>query len=303
MRFSIIVSTFDHADILELCLRSLARLKFPKEKYEIILVDNNPENPKRIPISGKKGVPKLKTVFEETAGLARSRNRGIDESSGEFIAFIDDDALIDENYLSAAQMAIGKHPEISIFGGPIYPFYIDKKPFWFKDEYESRFWGENERTLKSEETFSGSNMIINRDLFVRFGKFRTSLGMRGRELSLGEETEFFTRLKKRGIELLYIPHMKVKHLVHSDKMTVSYQLKRAYAAGSSKFVSLEDDPARANISFVKYAGGLIILPIWALVKLLRHKNLQQWLVEEWSPVLYMCGYIIMSAGIKIKVKR
>lgn len=303
MKFSIVVATYNHPQILADCLKNLARLKFPKDQFEVILVDNNPGNPGKIPLAEKREMPKLKMVFEESPGLSRSRNKGINESSGGYIAFIDDDALIEENYLSVAQKAIRNHPEISIFGGPIYPYYLDDKPGWFKDEYEARNWGEKERILKRGETFSGSNMIIKRELFARFGKFRTSLGMKAQALILGEETDLFTRLKKKGIELLYLPDMKVNHLVQRDKMTVTYQLKRAYVAGSSHFVNLADNPALALFSFFKYAGGWIIFSFWALFKIFSHKNLKQWLVEEWSPVFFATGFLIRSVGIKIKVKR
>lgn len=303
MKYSIVVATYNHPQILADCLKNLARLKFPKDQFEIIFVDNNPGNPGKIPIAEKREMPKIKMVFEKTPGLSRSRNKGIEESSGGFIAFIDDDALIEENYLSVAQKAIRNHPEISIFGGPIYPYYLDGKPGWFKDEYEARYWGEKERILKKGETFSGSNMIIKRELFARFGKFRTSLGMNAQVLILGEETEFFTRLKKKGIELLYVPDMKVNHLVQRDKMTVTYQLKRACVAGSSQFVNLEDNPASALFSFFKYAGGWIVFSFWALLKISSHQNLKQWLVEEWSPVLFAAGFLIRSVGIKIKVNR
>ncbi|KKS98615.1 MAG: family 2 glycosyl transferase [Candidatus Gottesmanbacteria bacterium GW2011_GWA2_43_14] len=303
MIFSVVVATYNHPGILGKCLKKLVSLKFPKDEYEIILVDNNPGNPKKIPLPDNKGMPRLKTVFEGTSGLAGSRNKGIAESIGDFVAFIDDDALADENYLSVAQKTIVNHLHVSVFGGPIYPFYTSKKPPWFKDEYEARFWGDNERILKKGETFSGSNMIFRKDLFRKFGNFRTSLGMKGEELSLGEETELFSRLNKKGIQFFYIPEMKVSHLVSAYKMTVFYQLKRAYASGSSQFVYLEDNPARAVLSFFKYTGGLIVFSIRASVRIFSHNNFKQWLVEELSPVFYAAGYIIRSVGIKIRIKR
>ena len=93
------------------------------------------------------------------------------------MAYIDDDAKASPDWLNVAFEIINSiTPAPLCLGGPIYPFYLTPKPIWFKDEYEVRSWGPDSRWLSKGESFSGSNMIWKKEVFITFGGFPNRQG-------------------------------------------------------------------------------------------------------------------------------
>ena len=105
-------------------------------------------------------------LIETSQGISHARNRGFKEAKGSFVAFIDDDARADKNYILKAIESINNFENSTIAtGGPVFPFYLSEKPAWFKDEYEKREILKQSGFIDKEpRLFSGSNMILNKNL-------------------------------------------------------------------------------------------------------------------------------------------
>lgn len=231
---SVIVCTYNRERLLDNCLASLCKQEVDKELYEVIVVDNNSKADTFGVFSkhaGKNG--NFRYLTEENQGLSYARNKGCNEARGQYLAYIDDDALPPPEYLRNVLGVIRRH-EPDILGGPVYPYYMEEKPYWFDDEYETRKYAESSGFSRTCGV-SGSNFIIKKSILEQIGKFDVKIGMRGGELGLGEDAKvlhtYRSKTGEKTEKVYYALECYVKHLVPKHKMKVRYIMKRAYYGG------------------------------------------------------------------------
>src|SRR5690348_12347934 len=87
---SVVICTRDRPRYLERCLNALGALDYPC--FEIVVVDNAPSDGRTRDLAQRR---QARYVVEPTPGLSRARNRGALESTGEIVAYLDDDAIVD----------------------------------------------------------------------------------------------------------------------------------------------------------------------------------------------------------------
>jgi glucosyl-dolichyl phosphate glucuronosyltransferase len=308
---SVVICTFNRAELLKNAIESILDQSLPKKDYEIIIVDNNSHDETLDllrEIQYRISEPEIKIVTEAKQGLGFARNTGVKNAHGKYVAFMDDDAIADREWLETAVHLFNnvKPPPLAM-GGPILPFYNSIKPSWFKDDYESRTWGDKSRFLKPFESFSGSNMIFRKEIIDKSRGFDVQVGMKGDYISVGEETALFDNIWSNygdSIPMFYSPHVIVFHLVEQYKMTVAYQLKRSFAAGQSFYVVNMPKNFRKKLRLIvglmksigKF-GGL------SLVGLFTHHNIENWAVEMLSPIISNIGMLGSCFGICLSVKQ
>ena len=98
-KVSIIIPIYNSEDYIEKCLKSI--LKQTYKNYEIIAInDGSSDNSKKILESFSKKYPNvIRYISQANMGVAKTRNKGIKISTGDYITFIDNDDFIDEDYL------------------------------------------------------------------------------------------------------------------------------------------------------------------------------------------------------------
>jgi len=243
MLISLVICTYNRADILKTTLPSYKNLKIPTGIHlEIIYIDNNSnDNTKTylnnfIKLSNNKNIV-YKYCFEGIQGLSHARNRGYQESSGDYIAYIDDECILPTEWLEVAVKHI-KAKTPAFLGGPYYGKYIpDTSSNWFKESYGDSYILQynlpdgpmNGRYL------SGGNLLIRRDVFEKIGLFDVELGMNGESMNYGEEQDFQKRLIAQFPEeiILYISALYVWHLIREEKMSMGFLFKDALIRGVS----------------------------------------------------------------------
>ena len=276
--------------MLRLALQGLAEQTIAQKYFEVLVVDNNSQDKTREVSESFARVLPLRYINEERQGLSHARNRGVLESQGEYVAFLDDDAIPDEAWLETAKNLLS-HPEdkFDCIGGPIFPFYTTEKPDWFKDKYETRSWGDKPRFLDRWQAFAGSNMIWRKEMINKLGGFDVSLGMSGENLALGEDSKLFFALWKQypGARVFYSPQLVVKHWTPIEKMNIEYQKRRSIAKGVSSYYIHKTtwSPLKRTVWFVKLIGGVIVFSILALVNKRNYIDKRNWLIEEWYRVI------------------
>ncbi len=235
-RISVVVCTYNRANLLPKCLLSLAGQTIGADLYEVIVVNNGSTDGTQKIAEEFAGLhPNFRAVVEGRQGLSHARNRGCSEARGEYVAYIDDDAMAFPDWLERILLAFdGTEPGPVAVGGEILPWYETAPPDWFTDDLEIRTWGDKKGFLSPPRApygFSGSNMSFRRSVLLSFGGFSEDFGMVGKKFRLGEETELFFRIYKEYPWFWYDPEIKVRHLVPARNMTVLYRLKRAYLGG------------------------------------------------------------------------
>ena len=115
---SVAVCTYNRADVLPKCLESLINQTTDKELFEVLIIDNNStDDTKRIALDFCGKNTNFKYIFEEKQGLSHARNRAIDEAKGTYIAYIDDDAIADKEWVKNILDAIKTDSSMVAFGG------------------------------------------------------------------------------------------------------------------------------------------------------------------------------------------
>lgn len=296
---SIIICTYKRADMLVGALQSAVEQALDPACYETIVVDNAADaETLRVVRSFQQQYPRwsIRYHHEPQLGLGYARNAGLSQARGQYVAYLDDDALATPHWLATALALFEAiSPTPICVGGVIMPFYQEQKPPWFKDAYEIRSWGTEPRFLEPGETFSGSNMIWLCDALRAYQGFEVTMGVKGERLALGEESVLFKRigLASDQTPFFYSPRLVVRHWVPANKMTVGYRLKRRFAVGQLQ--------SRRDISPRLRERGLMTLKLvgWFIPKrtieaLSRYRNYthwQNWLIEEFWLIFRDVGVV------------
>lgn len=205
---TVAVCTRDRPGDLKRCLEALLRL--PDDGQEILVVDNAPatDQTKRL-MAAYNG--RVRYIREPRPGLNVARNRALREAKHEIIAFNDDDAVPDPNWLRALLKNF-TDPAILCVTGLTMPLELETKAQeWFERYspfgrgFQRRlFYGAPEQALSAGHAGAGANMALRRDLLQKVGPFDEALDA-GTPTRSGGDTEIFTRIFLNGYHIVYDP--------------------------------------------------------------------------------------------------
>jgi glycosyltransferase involved in cell wall biosynthesis len=174
-----------------------------------------------------------------TRGLSETRNVGIRSSTGEIIAFIDDDAIADRNWLLYLITPF-QNENVAAVGGKAIPLWFnDKRPLWFPEEID---WivGCTYKGLPVKDNqirnVPGCSMAFRKKLFNSVGFFRTDIGGIGNTPRGGEEADLCLRLKQRdpNIKIIFEERSLIYHHAPATRMKLSYVIRRSFNEGYYK---------------------------------------------------------------------
>ena len=234
--FSVIICTRDRGPELERCLGALSQQRYPN--FDVMVVDSAPQDTAAFEVARRWGVV---YVMEPRAGVSRARNLGVRASTGDIVAFLDDDAVADPEWLRslAAQF---NDPRVAAVAGRIQEL---RAPGQSPDEVGEFFTldclGEERRVFDRENpqwfeiaSFGGigqgSNMAFRRSALWSLAGFDHRLG-RGAPITGGEEHYAFFRLIEQSARIVYAPDATVYHPYPADLQALrKYHLQHLAAA-------------------------------------------------------------------------
>lgn len=206
-----------------------------KELWELIVVDNGSADA----LACRQDLcwpANCRIIREETAGLTAARLRGIAESVGSILVFVDDDNILNAKYLEFALEIGGEWKMLGVWGGRIDPRFEVPPPEWTRHHWEKLAIKPVTRPMWSNVLYSGAivcgaGMCVRRVLAQRYAEilssdaYRRALDRMGVSLASGGDTDLAMMVLDEGYGNGLFPHLKLDHLIPSGRLQESYLLQ------------------------------------------------------------------------------
>ena len=237
MQLSVIICTHNPCeDYLERTLLALKAQTLPKEQWHLLLIDNASKKPlaEDWDLSWH---PYPRHIREEELGLTPARLRGIKESTGGILVFVDDDNLLNPDYLANAARIGLDHPHIGVWGGELEGEFEGGLPQWLEPHVDCLAV----RTLQrdtwsnlygwSQALPAGAGMCIRRSVAEYYGKLctehpmRRELGRRGAlSAGCGEDVDMAYCAIDMGLGVGRFKCLQLLHLIPHRRINPKYVL-------------------------------------------------------------------------------
>lgn len=241
MFLSVIICTYNRGKYIPMVINSLEKQTLSRNEFEILIINNNStDNTVEIINDYKKdSLLPLYSFTEKNQGISHARNRGVSESKGDIIVFIDDDETVDSDFLFVIKDFFIKYPDAGISAGPVVPVFEGNRPDWLSPFIERAITGEYRKGCKIKKLpprdYPGTgHACFRKELFVKYGSFNTDLGRKGNSLMGAEDKDFFLRLMKGKENCYYIPNARIYHHIPKEKLTNTFFDKITLAIGKSE---------------------------------------------------------------------
>lgn len=268
---SVVICTYNREKYIYNVLRSIAENDFPKNGYEIVLVNNNcTDNTEAECLRFKSDFPDVAfhCFHEPNQGLSYARNCGIRASRGDIIIYVDDDALVNKEYLRTYTDFFVRNEKTVAAGGPIVPQYETAEPDWMSHYTRMLLtgaldFGPKEREFPKGSFPGGGNVAYRRTVFDHVGLFNVELGRKGNSLIGAEEKDLFDKMEALGMKFYYLPNAILYHIIPERKLTKDYLKRLSLGIGQSeryrtKSISEKKYRRRLFQEFVKWCGTIIL---------------------------------------------
>jgi len=236
---TVALCTHNHEQRLARTLRGLKQVIHPNCPWELLIVDNaSTDGTRQVAAASDWRTPgmNVRVAREEKLGLSNARNRAIEEATGEYIIFMDDDETPDPHWLGAYERIIlAERPDAA--GGRIEVMFEDgARPPWLQDELlgflGQLHHGDTARRLVASDTpIFGGNFAFRREVFARIGAFDAGLGRKGTANTGGEDTEIYRRMIASGSNVWWVPDAIIHHRIQAGKLRRSYFLDLHFRQG------------------------------------------------------------------------
>jgi glycosyltransferase involved in cell wall biosynthesis len=234
MHISVVICTRNRPDLIGQSVRSV--LKNAYGKFDVVVIDQSVDDRTADVVRALETEhPNLRYVYSATPGLSRAYNTGVRETSGEVLAFTDDDCVAHEGWLAAIARAFGADSEADMLYGQVLV------PSCLTDRLEQvpNLPFDAARRFSRKDGFQvigmGANFATRRRLFERIGGFDEMLGGGG-VLRSSQDFDLQYRAFVAGAVTLLVPEVKVDHYGIRDWEEWPAMM-RAYGTGDGAFYS------------------------------------------------------------------
>lgn len=300
---TVAICTKDRPENVQRCLNSLLPLQQVNDskQFEILVIDNAPSNEQTKTVIDS--LPSIRYVREPKPGLDFARNRALQEATGELLAFLDDDVVVDSGWLQGLKTAWAENPDAGGFTGLVWPYELETEA---QILFEKRGgFGRGFEKIRHGQTCEGNplypcgagifgagcNMTFRRDLLLKLGGFDEALDT-GAPLPGGGDLDIFYRVVRSNYPLVYEPSYLVYHQHRLDLKGLQRQYW-SWGLGFMAFIvkSYRQDP-RQRSQFIKLVGWWFKDQLTQLVQSLTGDHVlpsTMILAELWGGIVGLLG--------------
>lgn len=257
--FSIIVPTYCRPSQLAACLQSLARLDYPRDCFEVIVVDDGSPVPPESVVATVRNQLDITLITQMNAGPAAARNSGAARAKGGFLAFTDDDCMPAPNWLRAFASRFEKTPDC-VIGGRTVNLLTDNIYSTTSQLIIDVVYRHYNAEPNRSRFFATNNMALPADRFFRVGEFDPNF-------TTSEDREFCDRCLHRELRMTYAPEAVVYH-AHPLKFYTFCRQHFNYGRGAFRFHHVRSRRGSGRLT----------------QDLKFHLNLRNWLLYPFSQV-------------------
>ena len=235
------------ADYLAQVIEALQNQTLDRQRWEYLLIDNasNEALETRIDLSWQ---PNARHIKEEELGLTHARLRGIRESRGEILVFVDDDNVLDADYLEQVVEVGNRHSMIGAWGGQRRPLFEQEPPPWTRRhwshlalcEFEKDCWSNKHELAETMPNGAGlcvrgkvANYYLN---LHEDGKRAFFMDRNGSSLISGGDIDLASCACDLGMGRGLFAALKLGHLIPAVRLTEEYLLRLTEGIGYSSVI-------------------------------------------------------------------
>ena len=284
---SVIVPVRDGESTIASCLDAILATDYPEDRREILVVDNGSSDGTAALIRSRP----VRYLREPMRGVSHARNRGIAESHGEILAFVDADCLVEPQWLTELVRPF-EDPEVGSVAGDLQ----HAPPTTPAERQAARMLGNWQRfAFTSNPAYPiTANAAYRRDVLNRIGGFDP-------HMTRAQDVELGLRFQERSdLRLAYAEHATARHSNRTSQFGfLRQQLGWAYGAGlvGAKFEAMGGDPVnppRAR-EIARTAHGLAIV----LAAGIRRRGRRAWIEDAWFDLLRQAAWWVGArAGLR-----
>lgn len=241
MSISVLIATYNRANLLDLCLAQMARQAFEADD-EVLVVDNGSTDGTAavVQAAARRFPAPLRCLREPTPGKSRALAAGVAVSRGEILALTDDDVIVGDDWLAVVR-TLWREADPGLVGGRVWPRWERPAPRWLRTRSATGYgrlaaplalvdYGPVRAPLGGR-TALGANMAVARRALDAAGGFPLDLGkLRGTLLS-GEDHRLCQGVQAAGFTAIYDPRLVVRHYVPADRLRLAYHVRWFFWSG------------------------------------------------------------------------
>lgn len=252
--FSIVIPTYARPVQLAACLEALARLRYPRDRFEVIVVDDDSPIPAETVAASFLTRLTLTVLTQSRAGPAAARNQGARLAKGDTLVFTDDDCAPAPDLLDALARRMAVTPVAAIGGKTVNA--LAGNPFASASQLLIDYlYDYHARSGTPYRFFTSNNLALPAARFHDVGGFDESFSRAG-----AEDREFCGRWRDRGFPLVFAPDVVVYH-AHPLTLRGFWRQHVRYGRGAARFHrlraertgdSLRIEPLDFYLSLIRY---------------------------------------------------
>jgi glycosyltransferase involved in cell wall biosynthesis len=202
---SVVIPVWNSPDSIAKCLSALAAQTYPRDRYEVLVVDNGSTDETADVV---RCFPLATLLAEPVAGSYRARNRGVRSARGEYVVFTDADCVPHPQWLATAARAASQHPHAGVLAGHIELFRSGATDGGACEKYEYAFSFDQAKNAGNGVCVT-ANWMSRRATLLDFGGFQE-------DLKSGGDWGLSRRIRAAGRPVVYVADMVVSHPVRGS---------------------------------------------------------------------------------------